>query len=112
MRPPLNLFMFFLLTFSADAAFAPKKREPAFKRNQEAGSIDDAIASAAAAYCTEDGCSPPPLAFAPSTSNHQVPATTTKKNQEVDEDFAIGYGTGVVACVFSLAMGFALGYSS
>ena len=32
--------------------------------------------------------------------------------QEVDEGTIIGYGAGLVACVVSLAVGFAIGYGT
>jgi len=91
------------------AAFAPKS---AFKR-QETSSLTQQQEAMAAAYCTEDSCYPPPLAFASDSSSEVTSSSPTKRNeQDLDEDFVIGYGTGVVACVMSLAVGFALGYSS
>ena len=99
-----------VLATGASAAFAPKKREPAFSRQQEVQSSafkqqQDAIAAAAAAYCSEESCYPPPFAIA------QAAAAMTPTHQiDQDDDLVVGYGTGVLACLVSLALGFSLGY--
>jgi hypothetical protein len=103
------LFLCLLLT-GVSAAFAPKKREHAFKRQQEAQNPatkqqQDAIAAAAAAYCSEESCYPPPFAIAQAAAS-MAPA----QQQDLDDDLVVGYGTGVLACVVSLALGFSLGY--
>lgn len=111
MRQLLIFLVISMIISSASAAFGPKKRETAFKRQGQTESVDALAAMLAAAYCTEEGCNPPPLAFSPST-NRDATEQQFPVAREEDDDFAIGYGTGVVACVVSLAMGFALGYSS
>ena len=105
----LQILILCLAATWASAAFAPKKREPAFKRQQEVQTSlkqqQDAIAAAAAAYCSEESCFPPPFAIA------QAAAVMTPVHQiDHDDDLVVGYGTGVLACVVSLALGFSLGY--
>jgi hypothetical protein len=65
----------------------------------------DAIAAAAAAYCSEEPCYPPPFAIAQAAA-----AMSPVQHIDQDDDLVMGYGTGVLACVVSLALGFSLGY--
>lgn len=114
-----KLLQFLLLCWVAtvaSAAFAPKKR--AFKRQQQDQNPSliqqqAAIAAAAAAYCSEQECYPPPFAFAQAAAS-MAPAEQHHHNhhahQDWDDDMVVGYGTGIVACVVSLALGLTLGY--
>ena len=106
----LHILILCLVATGATAAFAPKKREPAFKRQQEVQTSSlkqqqDAIAAAAAAYCSEESCYPPPFAIAQAAA-----AMAPVQQLDQDDDLVVGYGTGVLACVVSLALGFSLGY--
>jgi hypothetical protein len=101
-----------LLCFTGiTAAFTPRKREHAFKRQQDVSNPSlkqqqDAIIAAAATYCSEESCYPPPFAIAQAA----VAMTPIHHEVEPEDDLVIGYGTGVIACVVSLALGFSLGY--
>jgi hypothetical protein len=107
----LQVIIWVLCFTDISAAFTPKKREHAFKRQQDVSNPSlkqqqDAIVAAAATYCSEESCYPPPFAIAQAA----VAMTPMHHEVESDEDLVIGYGTGVIACVVSLALGFSLGY--
>lgn len=81
-------------------AFAPAQQKPAFKPLAMSKQAPEPIkemkskdAAAVAAFAT---------ALAPFAAHAEV----------VDEATVIGYGAGLVACVVSLAVGFAIGYGT
>lgn len=51
----------------------------------------------------------------PSTSNTAalaVAPTLSHEDEVMDEDIVIGYGTALISCALSLALGFGLGYGT
>jgi len=85
---------------SAFAPVAPSTRSPvrapmplSMVPKDESASVKDQKAAAIAAFAT---------AMAPFAANAA----------DIDEGIVIGYGAGLVACVVSLAVGFAIGYGT
>lgn len=95
-------------------AFAPKKRETTPSRRAFMDSSSPRSAAAAAAttsYCPDEVCvSPPFMKHATSYKDADAAALAAQYEEDWDDDTVVGYGTGIVACVVSLALGFSLGY--
>lgn len=94
-----------LLAVVGSDAFTTKKRErrPAFKSAPV--SMEEQTASASAS-ATGSGGGPlfamPPHSMAPALMHPQ----------DAEDELDIGYGTALVSCMLSLALGFGLGYGT
>mmetsp|Transcript_41247 Transcript_41247/g.46876 ORF Transcript_41247/g.46876 Transcript_41247/m.46876 type:complete len:116 (+) Transcript_41247:136-483(+) len=110
----LQTLLLYLLVCKTHAGFVTKKRgENAFKLQKETTTPSlkqqqDAIVAAALAYCAEEGCNQPPFAAAQAAAS-MLPAKKHEYN-DWDDEMVVGFGTGVLACVVSLAVGFSFGY--
>ena len=82
------------------SAFAPVAQKPAFKPL----AMSKAPEPTAFTFKSKDAASV--AAFATALAPFAAQAT------DVDEATIIGYGAGLVACVVSLAVGFAIGYGT
>ena len=94
-----------LLAMGQASAFAPKSREhrahlPAFKAGGMVKEKQDESSSVPG--------SAPAFAFA----NPAASMSPAVVQQEEDDEEIIGYGTALISCVISLALGFSLGYGT
>ena len=100
-------FLFLLLVSSA-AAFTTKKIDPRTRPHPAFKT------SATVAKEPKDDATPAPVpgpAFArTNTAASMAPAVYHEDDE--DDDELIGYGTALVSCVISLALGFTLGYGT
>jgi len=84
-------------------AFTTKKRETsrrAFKTTSVTLDQEHVTASATASHHSHN---PAAFGFAASVVPYEA---------DLDDDIAVGYGTAIVSCVISLALGFGLGYGT
>lgn len=97
-----------LATLHGSSAFTTKKRDtkrPAFQVLPANGvSVKEQQQGAARMEDSAQAHPAPAFAFA----GQMVPV----KVVEAEDDVAVGYATGLVACVVSLALGFSLGYGT
>uniref|UniRef100_A0A7S1D6W9 Uncharacterized protein n=1 Tax=Cyclophora tenuis TaxID=216820 RepID=A0A7S1D6W9_CYCTE len=120
-------FLFFLFLVTEASAFTTKKREAtpgrhAFmdsnsQRRQEGSATASAAAAvatstAAATYSPDEIHGPPTFIKTAAPLGPQVAAVAAQYEEDWDDDTVVGYGTGIVACVVSLALGFSLGYAT
>mmetsp|Transcript_18351 Transcript_18351/g.42496 ORF Transcript_18351/g.42496 Transcript_18351/m.42496 type:complete len:124 (+) Transcript_18351:111-482(+) len=115
-------FLVFALLVAETSAFGPKKREsatsrPAFmdtnkqRREEATAATAAAAATASVPYCADETCNSPPFTTGMFVATSYVEAALAAQNEnDWDDDTVVGYGTGIVACFVSLALGFSLGY--
>jgi len=104
----MKFLLFFILllgTLNNAVAFTTKKREPtrtAFKAlNKKEDSPSSGSNTVTAATASGNAAA---LAFAPYVAYDL--------SQEEDDEAVIGYGTAIISCALSLALGFGLGYGT
>ena len=106
----MRLFVLALLSLTRASAYTAKKREqrrPAFGATSVTSAAKEettaAATSAASGGNTAAFTSAPGVGYA-AAPYHQI--------EELEEEELIGYGTAIVSCVLSLALGFGLGYGT
>jgi flagellar basal body-associated protein FliL len=100
----LTLVVLVLAALHGIAAFTTKKRDPSHKRP-----AFSAVSSSNAGkeQATQQQQQPEEMT---ATSNPQPAFVAVQVVNLEDDDVVIGYGTGLVACIVSLALGYTLGY--
>jgi hypothetical protein len=99
----LTLLVLVLATLET-AAFTTKKRDPSHKR--KAFSAVSSSSNAGKEQATQQQQQQEEM----TTSNSQPAFVAVQVVNLEDDDVVIGYGTGLVACIVSLALGYTLGY--
>lgn len=119
----MKAFSFFLILlvcihFQEAAAFTTQKREPsrvAFQTSSRNSKEDSAAAApgpAPAATTRGAGSSSNTAAFAFAPAQQVQRYAEYYAGEELDDELVIGYGTALVSCILSVALGFGLGYGT
>ena len=100
----LLFFILLLATLDNAAAFTTKKREPTRTAFKALNKKEESPASGSTATVATASGNAAALAFAPYVAYDL--------SQEEDDEVVIGYGTAIISCALSLALGFGLGYGT
>jgi hypothetical protein len=107
MKAIKSLLVLLLAVVGSDA-FTTKKRErrPAFKSAPV--SMEEQQTASASASATGNTAGAGPLFAMPSHSM----ASALMQPEDAEDELDIGYGTALVSCMLSLALGFGIGYGT
>lgn len=98
--------MLLFVALNGATAFTAKKREPTRRAFKAASSVT-----------REETATVPSTPTSTTGSNtaafvYVTQAPVVPYEGDLDDDIAVGYGTAIVSCVISLALGFGLGYGT